>query len=228
MTKIFQIVNSSELDLEFYESLDFVAKNKNSFDRLRTLTNFIEPRNYKGFGRTTFTADPFYFKNATKQIMVLPNTTITSDENKLAKYKLLEIENKQTENFKIDWYFDNLEDAISVYELLEDRTKFEKIELILGQKEILPKSYGFDIGYSTADFSIIADTAIKPMWHPPDFDDMDDIISQMKKLNQYCLFDTYADALDYKEIYLSKKWAEENWFENDNEGDIKIVLVSPK
>ena len=56
-----------------------------------------------------------------------------------------------------------------------------------------------------------------------------DYLLQLKKLNQYCLFDNYKDALDYKEIYLSKKWAEENWYENDNdkEGDIKIILVRP-
>ncbi len=228
MTNSFHIVNDSTFDLELYESLDFVEQNKNSLERLRALLNFINPQNYKGIGRITFTADPFYFNSSTGEI-ILSDTPKSLSEHNAAKHKLLEIEKNQNNNTRIDFYFDNIIETNSVFELLDDKTKFEKIETILEQREILPKSYGFDIGYWCGDFSIIADTAIKPTWHPPDFDDMDDIVLQLRKLNRYCLFDNYKDALDYKEIYLSKKWAEENWYENDNdkEGDIKIVLVRP-
>ena len=229
MTNSFHIVNDSTFDLQLYESLDFVKQNKNSFERLRALLNFINPQNYKGIGRTTFTADPFYFNRTTGEITTLLDTPKSLVEDNAAKYKLLEIEKKQKDDTRIDFYFDNIIETNFVFELLDDKTKFEKIETILDQREMLPKSYGFDIGYWCGDFSIIADTAIKPTWHPPDFDDMNDIVLQLKKLNRYCLFDNFKDALYYKEIYLSKKWAEENWYENDNdkEGDIKIILVRP-
>ncbi len=229
MTNSFHIVNDSIFDLELYESLDFVKQNKNSFERLRELLSFIKPQNYKGIGRATFTADPFYFNSTTGEIKSLLDTPKSLIEDNAAKYKLLEIEKHKKDDTRIDFYFENIIDTNSVFELLDDKTKFEKIETILDQREILPKSYGFDIGYWCGDFSIIADTAIKPTWHPPDFDDMDDIVLQLKKLNQYCLFDNFKDAFDYKEIYLSKKWAEENWYENNNdkEGDIKIMLVRP-
>jgi len=227
MTNSFHIVNTSTFDLELYERLDFVNQNKQSFERLRTLLNFINPKSYKGIGRSTFTADPFYLNMTTDQVLTWPDVTKSQNENNTAKHKLLEIERQQTD--RIDFYCDTKIEMSSVFELLDDKTKFEKIEVLLDCRESLPKSFGFDIGYWSGDFSIIADTAIKPMWHPPDFDDMDDVILQLKKLNEWCLFDTYKDALAYKEIYLSKKWAEENWYENDKdkEGDIKIVLVRP-
>jgi hypothetical protein len=229
MANSFHLVSDSTFDLELYERLDFVKQNKNSLERLRTLLSFIKPQNYKGIGRATFSADPFYLSKATGEIITWADTTKSLNENKAAKFKLLEIEKEQKDDTRINFYFDNIIEVNSVFELLDDKSKFEKIETILDQMEMLPGSYGFDIGYWCGDFSIIADTAIKPTWHPPDLDDMYDVVLQLKKLNQFCLFDTYNDALDYKEIYLSKKWAEENWYENDNdkEGDIKIVLVRP-
>jgi hypothetical protein len=229
MISSFHIVNNPIFDLELYESLDLAEQNKNSLERLRALLSFIKPQNYKGIGRTIFTADPFYLSKTTGEILTWPDTTKSLSANNSAKFKLLEIEKRQKDNERINFCFDNITEANSVFDLLDDKTKFEKIETSLDQRKSLPESYGFDIGYWCGDFSIIADTAIKPTWHPPDFDDMDDIVLQLKKLNQYCLFDNYKDALDYKEIYLSKKWAEENWHENENdkEGDIKIVLVRP-
>jgi len=227
MTNSFHIVNNSIDDFKLYECLDFVVQNRLSIKRLRNLLGFLKPQNYKGIGRTTFTADPFYLNKLTGKVQHWENTTKSLETNKLAKHKLLDIEKKQTDDSLIDFYFSNEDDLNSVFELLGNSTRFEKIETISGLKEVLPNSYGFDIGYWCGDFSIIADTAIKPTWHPPDFDDMKDIVLQLKKLNQYCLFDNYQDAVDYKDIYLSKKWAEENWYENndDKEGDIKIILV---
>lgn len=229
MTTSFRIVNNSIFDLELYETLDFVKQNKNWLERLRAMLSFIKPQNYKGIGRTTFAADPFFLNKTTGEIITWVDTAKLSGENNAAKLKLLEIEKHRNGDTRMDFYFDNIVETNSVFELLDDNRKFEKIETIIDQREILPKSYGFDIGYWCGDFSIIADTAIKPTWHPPDFNDMDDVVFQLNKLNQYCLFDNFKDANDYKEIYLSKKWAEENWYEydNDKEGDIKVILVRP-
>jgi hypothetical protein len=70
-------------------------------------------------------------------------------------------------------------------------------------------------------FSAIADTAVKPMWHPPDFDDMQDIITHLKKLNEYCLFPTFQDAKDHRELYLAKAWGEKEMYE----GEITIIQI---
>jgi hypothetical protein len=229
MRRTLHIVNNSEFDLELYERLDFVRQNKKSLDRLRTLLSFINPKNYKGIGRTTFTAEPYYLNTVTQEISTWPDIPNLSDQNILAKHKILDIEKQKNETDKSDFYFEDSIELNSVFELLTDKINYEKIEITLEQPALLPDSYGFDIGYWCGDFSIIADTAIKPTWHPPNLDNMSDLDLQLKKLNNHCLFDSYDDALDYKNLYLSKEWAEENWHENanDKEGDIKIVLVRP-
>lgn len=225
----FHIVNNSTFDLKVYENSDFAKQNKNTLEKLRALLNFIEPQHYRGIGRTSFTTDPFHLNKNTGEIITYANNKQSLNENKAAKHRLLELIKKRTDDTSTDFYFADTIELNSVFDKLDNKINFEKIATILNQTEFLPNSFGFDIGYCSGEFSIIADVAIKPTWHLPDFDDMNDIILQLQKLNAACLFNTYQDALDYKNIYLSKKWAEENWYENDNdkEGDIKIMLVKP-
>ena len=59
------------------------------------------------------------------------------------------------------------------------------------------------------------------MWHPPDFEDMEDIIKLLKRLNKYCLFDIFSDAKEYREIYLKKEWGEKEM----SEGRITIIQL---
>ena len=59
------------------------------------------------------------------------------------------------------------------------------------------------------------------MWHPPDFDDMDDITEHLRKLNEHCLFDKLTDATAYRELYLTKEWGEKEM----SEGQITIIQI---
>lgn len=59
------------------------------------------------------------------------------------------------------------------------------------------------------------------MWHPPDFDNMDDITEQLRKLNEYCLFDNFKDAKAFRELYLTKNWAEKEM----SEGQITVIQI---
>jgi hypothetical protein len=109
----------------------------------------------------------------------------------------------------------------SVYDLIEDKEKYEIIEFIENEAITNSKTLGFDVGYLAADYSVIADTAIKPTWHPPDFDDMQDIIEHLKKLNEHCLFSTFQDAKDYRELYLTKTWGEKEMYD----GQITTIQI---
>ena len=55
----------------------------------------------------------------------------------------------------------------------------------------------------------------------PDFDDMNDIIEHLKKLNGKVLFDTFDDAENYRQTYLTKKWAEKEMYE----GQITTIQI---
>jgi hypothetical protein len=121
-----------------------------------------------------------------------------------------------------DLCFYSLEEVKSVYDLIENRADYEILEIIENEVEITDKTIGFDIGYIGGDFfSAIADTAIKPMWHPPDFDDMSDITEPLRKLNEYCLFDNFTNAKTFRELYLAKEWAEKEMYE----GQITIIQI---
>jgi hypothetical protein len=108
-----------------------------------------------------------------------------------------------------------------VYELIDNKDDYEIIEMIEKESITNSKTLGFDVGYLSSDYSVIADVAIKPMWHPPDFEDMQDIIQQLTKLNKVCLFSTLEDAEEYRRLYLAKPWAEKESYE----GQITTVQI---
>ena len=51
------------------------------------------------------------------------------------------------------------------------------------------------------------------MWHPPEFDDMEDILELCNKMNDNCLFDSLKDALEFKTLYDKKDWGEKGDFD---------------
>lgn len=51
------------LDLNKYEKLDFVQKNKPHLATLRQILSFIKPENYRGTGREHFESGPFWIDN---------------------------------------------------------------------------------------------------------------------------------------------------------------------
>jgi hypothetical protein len=59
------------------------------------------------------------------------------------------------------------------------------------------------------------------MWHGPDFDDIDDIIEYLKLLNQFCLFHTFEQAKEYRDLYLTKAWGEKEVYD----GQITVIQV---
>lgn len=97
-------------------------------------------------------------------------------------------------------------ESIKIFKLLETPGQYEVIE-VSEQKEKAKNTIGFDIGWDSF-YSIIADTVITPIWHPPDIDKLDKLIEFLKCLNSNCLFNSYDDAQKFSSFYRTQDWAE--------------------
>lgn len=210
-----------DLDLERYEVADFTKANRHHLKRLRDLLNFINPINYRGTGRDFFDTWP-YMVNSKGEVELYEDNDSTIHDNLTARKKLAELEGKAGNHDSFDdLTFYSLPDMLEVFGLLESKDDYEIIQFLENEPNTTLHTLGFDIGYLATDYSVIADTAIKPIWHPPDFEDMGDIIEHLRKLNVNCLFSTFQDAKDYRECYLAKKWGEKETFE----GQITVIQV---
>jgi hypothetical protein len=216
------IILRPDLDKRKYETTDYMQKNLEHLDRLRKLLDFIDSSKYRGTGREPFSSAPYLF-DADKGVMEHWETAdLTTYDSLQARQLFAKLEEANSPKDTLDdLCFFSLTDMQSVYDLIDDKEKYEIIEFIENEAVTNFKTLGFDVGYLAADYSVIADTAIKPTWHPPDFDDMQDIIEHLKKLNEHCLFPTFQDAKDYRELYLTKIWGEKEMYD----GQITTIQI---
>jgi hypothetical protein len=214
--KSYLIVWTSDKMLRAYNALDFVKNNGDNLHQLRRLTNFIDYRQYKGFGREHLTSHPFYPIGQGGQFEELQENERW--DNLSARRKLADFEYSENQD---EFSFKNLTDAKEVFRLIETKSDYEIIE-ISDEEEIDTKTLGFDIGTWWTSYSLIADTFITPMWHPPDFNAFDEILRKGQRLNKFCLFDNHEDANDFLKEYLSKAWGEKEM----TQGQFKIYKIS--
>jgi hypothetical protein len=214
--KSYLIVWTSDKTLKVYNEHDFVKKNRHHLLHLRRLTYFIKYKHYKGFGREHLTSHPFYPTGPGGQLEELQEDQPW--DNLSARRKLADIEYRQNQD---EFSFSHLTDAEEVFRLIENKVDYEIIE-ISDKTETDANILGFDIGDWWTSYSLIADTFVIPIWHPPDFRDFEDIVREGQRLNQYCLFNSYEDADSFLKTYLTKNWGEKEL----TRGQFKIYKIS--
>jgi hypothetical protein len=209
------------LDQLKFESLDHFQNHKDDYNKLREHFSFINPNNYRGTGRTHFDGNPFYIDKGV--LLSWPDTNINSFDNLEARKLFAKYEDANTPIDTLDDLpFYSLQEMQEVFELIDNKQDYEILKISENKETVSGKTIGFDIGYIGGDFfSAIADVATKPLWHPPDFDDMEDVVQHLKCLNQFCLFDTYEKAKTYRQTYLSKAWGEKEM----SEAQITIIQI---
>jgi hypothetical protein len=78
-----------------------------------------------------------------------------------------------------------------------------------GPIETDDKLLGYDLGCWQGPFSsILSDTVVRPVWHPPHPKDFAELAEQLRDLNQSVLFDTPEQASAFAVWYLAKPWAD--------------------
>jgi hypothetical protein len=215
------IILRPDLDQLMFEALDHFQKNRDDYNKLRQHFSFINPNNYRGTGRTHFDGNPFYIDKGV--LLSWPDSNTNSFDNLEARKLFAKYEDANTPKDTLDDLpFYSLQEVQEVFELINNKQDYEILKISENKETLSGKTLGFDIGYIGGDFfSAIADVAIKPLWHPPDFEDMVDIVQHLKCLNQFCLFDTYVKAKAYRQTYLSKDWGEKEM----SDGQITIIQI---
>jgi hypothetical protein len=173
-----------------YEQSEFARENEALLRDLR-LALRVDPLRYRGIAR-----DPLRPLRASQLPLVKP-------ENFEARVRMGQLCDED----------DLLPDAATAREvagLLEDAGDFE----IIG-----PGGAPLGLDIASDQYSVIADVAVTPRWHPPHPDDFRTLASHLRDLNENLLFSTPEDAERFLAYYRSRDWAE-------SAGDLTILAVS--
>ena len=107
------------------------------------------------------------------------------------------------------WLIPSLEPAVEVLHLVSVAKEYELIEVAHHPVRTRRSSIGFDIGYwASGNFSIICDSLVWPLWHPPPPEAFQSLSCYAKKLNEHVLFRTADEARDFCNFYSEQEWAE--------------------
>jgi hypothetical protein len=99
--------------------------------------------------------------------------------------------------------------ALKVFSCLESPGEYEVA--LLAREPFCEKGecLGFDVGYWGGDhFSIICDSAVMPIWHPPQPECFDHLARELTIVNEHFLFRNAADAARFRAYYRTQHWAE--------------------
>lgn len=199
--------------LTHYETNSFAQKYAHILQELRNAVKFVNPTHYRGISREPLSPLPTFDSDV---LNTFTETGVDVETEKNARTRFLEIvgEDNPIEDYDDD-LLSSLDLALEVYKLLKKPDDYEIVFLSRQQvnstKEM--RTLGFDIGYWGGDhFSLIGDTVIYPLWHPPEPQDFDELAEKLQTLNEYALFPTREAAEEFRKYYMTKIWAEKESF----------------
>jgi hypothetical protein len=99
--------------------------------------------------------------------------------------------------------------ARDVYSFLESPTEYEIVQLAREPFLAGVDCLGFDVGYwGGVHYSIICDSAVRPLWHPPQPECFDELARELKMVNESFLFSSADGAAQFRSWYRTQYWAE--------------------
>ena len=106
--------------------------------------------------------------------------------------------------------------AAEVFSLLESPGEYEIVQLVRDDFCNNGDCLGFDVGYWGGDhYSILCDSAVTPLWHPPQPDDFNKLAKQLQRVNEHLLFHSPEDAARFRSYYRTRSWGETESFPNE-------------
>ncbi len=189
----------------------------------------MRPELYRGIGRYPLNAD--YDRGDPGWQWTKRDKTSGEErarERLAAEILGVDRDNLPEEEWLIDgpWLVPDLPLAEELLDLIEKRGDYEIIRAARYPSTTNGASLGFDVGYwASGNFSLVCDTAIWPLWHPPDVEALPHLKSHLDHLNAHGLFSNVEAAFEFREWYRAQAWAEE---EDDSEsGLFEVVEVGP-
>jgi hypothetical protein len=193
------IVQDSVTLIDNYNRTAFAVENGGVLGDHRRALSLIHPTQYRGVARAPADAQTLANISAAAHGTIPPGSVGEDD------------------------VIDTLALASYLLNLVPTRTLSEVIYVETGRFSETHKTLGFDAGYWGGDhFSLIADVAITPRWHPPPPDAFALIAERLKPLNDYMLFPTANEAASFVQFYRAQDWAETEF----QEGEFAIIRVA--
>lgn len=190
--------------------------------RIERLTAFFNPKKYRGIERFGLNADYPYVEPGWQWTDIKP-----IDRDEPARNRLREIVGPDTSALEEDrWMFDgpslilNFDHVAELRQLLSSPGEFELIEVAKYPARTSRPGIGFDVGYwASGNFSVLCDSMVWPMWHPPPEDVAVELARHACNLNEHVLFPTEVAAQSFREFYNTQDWAE-------TPGEFEIIEVA--
>lgn len=195
-----------------FEASPLVGKYRGDFDKLRKSFPQARPAQYRGIGRNPINADYDLVEPGWQGANgELP---IGEERARLALAEALGItgDGLPDEEWLIDgpWLVPSLACARKIFGYIERPGRYEIIEAARFPSRTRTESIGFDVGYwASGNFSILCDTAIWPIWHPPPSDVPAEISDCLSCLNEAALFPDAKSTASFRDVYRVQPWAEQ-------------------
>jgi hypothetical protein len=164
----------------------------------------LDPRSYRGIAREPLSPLP-----TNDPGLLLYFHIDLNDGTYAARQRFAEVvqDSAAGNDFDEDLLAD-LSTAREILALLPPELRYEAVRVSRHGFEIGPETLGFDVGYWGGDhFSILADAAVTPTWHPPQ-PPFQDLARQLRVLNKHFLFPTPEAAAGFGDWYRTQPWAE--------------------
>lgn len=205
MKQGYLIVKEPRSNLECYESSCAHTGNEGILRRLRSTFACFAPEKYRGISRSPLEGDSW---DDPAQVKALEDAGIDMTSNREARARLDKSIDESDDSYDI-CLIPRLEDALCIHELLDQPSQWEIVHVRRAELLANDATLGFDVGYWNGDhFSLIADTIVTPMWHPPDPKDWNELLDRLSGLNEHLLFTHPEHAAAFRTWYTSKPWAE--------------------
>ena len=216
----YSILRRADLLVDEYEKSDSALQNREHLAALRLATSPLNPRRYRGISRQPL--EPEATRDLAIRQELEPAAKLGRNASARARFRKLvgfpEYDPEASEECLA-----KLEDAEEVFSLLETPEEYEIVLLEKDDSESHPLILGYDVGYWSGDhFSIIYDTLVAPLWHPPQPEDFQELAVCARELNDHVLFPTARLAAKFRQWYVSKPWAETE----SEPGEFCIIRVS--
>ena len=222
------IVLKPEFVIERFEKRERIQRYFEEFQQFRKVYTSINPKKYRGISREVFKPYECFDK---ENLQWYEEHDLT--DCGLARLRMAEIQ-KDLVDFSCNSPSDSLLDLAAedllrsfdevkeILSLIEDTSFFEVIFVRQEVFNVNTYTLGFDVGYLVRDqFSIIADIAVIPKWHPSDPADDREILTYFKRLNENILFENAESAEHFLEYYRTRPWAETEY----EKGEIYVIQV---
>jgi len=201
-----------------YELSPFVRRNRDEILRLRETLTAVNPAAYRGIERCPLSEIP---EPDPGWVEATPPTMLTTGDDK-ARRRLLAILGA---DHTCDHYPCSLVPTLAqAHELLLLADHPEEYEVVRLSRDNPDggRLLGFDVGYwGGGNYSILCDSVIWPMWHPPVPAVLGDLAHHVESLNDFMLFPDRASAERFRSFYLTQSWAETE----DEPGEFSVIRI---